>query len=592
MAARPIFEWRNRIIASEKKISAWTLIRPYWVSEQRWSARGLLALVVALNLAVVYINVRLNSWNATFYDSLQRHDAAAFRRALIEFTYIVFPYIIIAIYRIYFRQMLEFRWRQWLTTNYVKRWLGEHAFYRIERDRLADNPDQRITDDLQALASTTLSLSLDLFSTLVTLFSFVVILWNVAGAASFMLLGHPIHIPGYMVWVALAYALVGTAIMFKVGHPLVTINYQQQRVEADFRFMLVRLRENAEQVALYDGADTEDKRLGTAFGRIRDNWKRVMSLTKRLTLVNSLYGQIAIIFPIIAVAPQFFAGTFTLGIIMQINNAFGTVSDSMSWFINSYGTLASWRATVNRLREFRRTIDNQHFAEAESPATASGGINLHRTDTPIIETSGLVLTLPNGETLSAVRDLNLAPGSRWLVRGPSGCGKSTLLRALAGLWPFGQGSIEMPVGARVMFIPQQSYMPIDTLKATLAYPSDQEDFTDAQCEQVLALCHLDDYRGRLMESTHWARRLSPGEQQRIAFARVLLQKPDFVFLDESTSALDTNTEALLYAALMSQLPETAVISVGHRQSLDGFHEDFIDMGEVGAIAANRVSPTA
>ncbi|MGI4856624.1 MAG: ABC transporter ATP-binding protein/permease [Janthinobacterium lividum] len=567
----------DRIIVNEKKITAWSLIRPFWVSEQRWSARGLLALVIALNMAVVYINVRLNLWNVGFLDSLQRRDAVTFRHALVEFTVIAFSYVAIAIYRIYFRQMLEFRWRQWLTNDYAHRWLKDHAFYRIERDHLADNPDQRISDDLQGLASTTLALSLDLLSTLVTLFSFVTILWTVGGALAMTVFHTPIHIPGYMVWVALVYAIVGSAIMFKVGRPLVTINYQQQRVEADFRFMLIRLRESAEPIALYNGAATETERVGGAFELIRSNWRMVMKLTKRLTLVNAVYGQIANIFPLVAASPRYFAGAYSIGVLMQISSAFGQVSDCLSWFVNSFSTLANWRATVNRLREFRRVIDQQHFAETESPATLGGGINLHRTDSRTVETHGLVLDRPNGEALSTITDIAAGPGSRWLVRGPSGSGKSTLLRALAGLWAFGRGTIDIPVGARLLFVPQQSYMPIDTLKANLCYPSDAAAFSDAQCEEILAACHLSEYRERLLESTHWARRMSPGEQQRVAFARVLLQKPDIVFLDEATSALDTPTEAVLYKLLIERLPETTIISVGHRDTLDAFHSEHLDL---------------
>ncbi|MGI4982165.1 MAG: ABC transporter ATP-binding protein/permease [Janthinobacterium lividum] len=567
----------DRIIVTEKNITAWSLIRPFWVSEQKWSARGLLALVVAMNMAIVYINVRLNSWNVAFYDSLQKRDVVAFRHALVEFAFIVFPYVLIAIYRIYFRQMLEFRWRQWLTNNYVHRWLKDHAFYRIERDHLADNPDQRISDDLQGLASTTLALSLDLLSTLVTLFSFITILWTVAGALSITLFHVPLRIPGYMVWVALVYAIIGSVVMFKVGRPLVTINYQQQRVEADFRFMLIRLRESAEQVALYDGAATETRRVGDAFERIRDNWRMVMRLTKRLTLVNSVYGQVAIIFPLIAAGPQYFAGAFSLGVLMQINSAFGQVSDAMSWFIGSFSTLANWRATVNRLREFRRSIDQQHFAETESPATLAGGINLHRTAGRTVETHALALARPNGAALTTIADVVAVPGSRWLVRGPSGSGKSTLLRALAGLWAFGSGTIDIPAGARLLFVPQQSYMPIDTLKANLCYPSDAAAFTDAQCQEVLIACQLADFSERLTESTHWARLMSPGEQQRVAFARVLLQKPDIVCLDEATSALDTATEAVLYRLLIERLPDTTVVSVGHRDTLDAFHPEHLDL---------------
>ncbi|WP_027797330.1 ABC transporter ATP-binding protein/permease [Paraburkholderia acidipaludis] len=560
-----------------EKITAWSLIKPYWVSEERWIAWGLLIAIVVINLLVVWINVRLNSWNADFYNALQGKDVKQFPHLLMIFTVLAFAFIILAVYGRYLRQMLGFRWRQWLTTRFLDEWLGKGAFYRIERDRLADNPDQRISDDLQSFATSTLSLTLDLLSTVVTLISFVTILWTLAGALSITLGGHPIAIPGYMVWAAALYAVLGSVVIQKVGHPLVSINYQQQKVEADFRFGLIRLRENAEQIAFYDGMNTE---LGSAqglFQHIRDNWWRVMKYTKRLTFVLSFYGQIAIIFPLVVAAPRYFAGAFTFGVLMQISQAFGTVSDSFSWFINSYSTLVDWRATVNRLREFVRVVHSPRLKETVSPATEHGGINLHFVDANALSTDRLKLALPNGTPLSEVRDVAIKPGSRWLVRGPSGAGKSTLMRALAGLWPFGEGSIDAPVDARMMFIPQQSYLPIGTLKAALTYPSPADDYSDEDCREALRACRLEDYADRLAESAHWTRVLSPGEQQRLAGARVLLHKPDYLFLDEATSALDSDNEGRLYKLLNERLPKAAIVSVAHRESLAAFHDETLDI---------------
>lgn len=570
----------------DNKVSAWSLIKPYWVSEEWKIAWGLLVTIVAINLANVWLSVKFNTWNGEFYNALQAKDTHDFPHLMIVFTVIVFAMIILFVYGRYLRQMLGFRWRQWLTNRYLEEWLGDGAFYRIERDRLADNPDQRISDDLQSFATSTLSLSLDLLSTVVTLISFTTILWGLAGALSVTLGGIPVVIPGYMVWVAALYALGGSYMIYKLGHPLVSITYQQQKVEADFRFGLIRVRENAEQIAFYDGEETERASARNVFQRIRDNWWRVMKYTKRLSFVLSFYGQIAIIFPIVVASPRYFAGAFTFGVLMQIQNAFGTVSDSFSWFINSYGSLVDWRATVNRLREFKRVMHASHLRESVSPATAHGGINLHFVDEDKLTTDGLSLALPNGTALSQIRNITISPGSRWLVRGPSGSGKSTLMRALAGLWPFGDGSIDAPVNARMMFIPQQSYMPIGTLKAALTYPSSADTYTDDECREALDTCRLEGYVDRLEETGHWARIMSPGEQQRLAAARVLLHKPDYLFLDEATSALDSANEARLYHLFTERLPKAAIVSVAHRESLAAFHEETLDVERAGeAIAA-------
>ncbi|WP_296659069.1 ABC transporter ATP-binding protein/permease [Paraburkholderia sp.] len=564
----------------DERISAWRLIKPYWVSEERLIAWGLLVAIVVMNLLIVWINVRLNFWNRDFFNALQAKQAKQFWHLLLVFTGLAFAYIILAVYKRYLTQMLSFRWRQWLTTRFLGDWLGEGTFYRIERDRLTDNPDQRISDDLQSFATTTLSLTLDLFSTVVTLFSFITILWTVSGAVSFTLAGHPISIPGYMVWIAALYAAIGSFIVHKVNHPLVSINYQQQRVEADFRFGLIRLRENAEQIALYHGMDVERKNAQGLFQHIRDNWWLVMKYTRRLIFVQAFYGQVSGIFPLVVAAPRYFAGAIEFGVVTQIAGAFGTVSDSFSWFINSYSTLVEWRATVNRLREFGRVVHSPRLKEAISPATEHGGINLHFVDANALSTDNLKLALPNGETLSEVRDVAIKPGSRWLVRGPSGAGKSTLMRALAGLWPFGEGSIDAPVDARMMFIPQQSYLPIGTLKAALTYPSAPDTYSDDDCREALRACRLESYVDRLGESAHWTRVLSPGEQQRLAGARVLLHKPDYLFLDEATSALDPDNESRLYKLFNDRLPKAAIVSVAHRESLASFHDETLDIARM------------
>jgi putative ATP-binding cassette transporter len=396
-----------------KSPTAWQLIRPYWVSEKRWEGRRLLLLVLALNLAVVFINVRLNAWNQRFYDALDKRNWPVFTSSLMEFAVLAFSFIIIATFRTYFRQMLEIKWRQWVTDTNLTKWFTRQAYYRIERDHLADNPDQRISEDIRTLVSSSLALSLDLLTTLVSLFSFVTILWTLSGAVSFALGTMNVTIPGDMVWVAALYAVVGSFFIFKVGRPLVGLSYRQQQVEADFRFLLVRLRESAEQVALYRGEGAELSRLKSAFGAVRDNWWQIMVVTKRLIFANSIYGQIAIVFPIMAASPRYFAGAFTLGVLMRIIDTFGQVSDGFSWFVNSFTTLADWKATINRLREFTRVIDEPPRAGGIAVVPANDGA------APAYTATDLQLALPNGTPLADVGSFAFARGSRWLVRGRS-----------------------------------------------------------------------------------------------------------------------------------------------------------------------------
>ncbi|CAG7603394.1 ABC transporter ATP-binding protein/permease [Candidatus Vallotia tarda] len=562
---------------TNEHITTWSLIKPYWVSNEKWAARGLLSLVVAINMIMIGVNAWFNTWQRVFFDAIQQYNYPVFRHSLLQFTAIAIALILLGSYRMYFRQMIEFRWRQWITAQYMHEWLSGRSYYHIERDKLIDNPDQRISIDLQEMASTTLTLSLDFLSTFVTLLWFGNVLWNLAGSLNFAVFGINITVPGYMVWTSFLYAVVGSYITHRVNNPLASINYQQQRVEADFRFSLIRLRENADQIALYEGERSEERALQGSFKHIRDNWRMIMRYTRRLNFVMVSYSQLAIVFPFIAAAPKYFAQTVSYGGYQQTISAFGTVSSSFSWFISSYSTLAAWRAVTNRLKEFRRIIIQPKLLESAMQAAKHDGIYTRITNTTALRVRELRLLHPDGTPLSTIGKIDISPGSRVLVRGASGSGKSILLRSLAGLWPFGSGTIEIPANARLMFVPQKSYVPICRLKSVLSYSTNANNFTNVDCINVLQACRLGKLVDKLYVSDHWERVLSPGEQQRLAIARVLLQKPDFLFLDESTSALDLETEAALYQVLRQYLAHAAIVSVAHRESVQVMHEEMIEV---------------
>ena len=544
--------------------AVWQLIKPYWVSEEKWKARGLLFVIVALALAAVYLEVLFNTWNREFYNALETKNYKVFTEQLWRFSYLAFTFIAVAIYRIYLTQSLQMRWRMWLTRQYMDRWLQHQAYYRIEQTGTADNPDQRIAEDLNLLTSATLSLSLGLLSSVVTLISFIGILWSVSGPISFMLASQEITIPGYMVWFAIAYAGVGSLVVGWVGWPLVSKNYFRQRFEADFRFGLIRVRENSEAVALYRGETEEAVQLNGRFQRIRDNWWGIMRTTKSLNLVSTFYSQFANIFPFLMAAPRYFSGAITLGGLMQISSAFGQVQGALSWFISAFSDLAEWKASVNRLAGFHAAVDAAHEEREGVLVTANnvGAILIDR----------LILNVPNGPALTQELTADIQTGQRILVAGPSGCGKSTLIRAIAGVWPYGAGSIEVPQQWKLLFLPQKSYLPIGTLRAAVAYPASENTYTDLAIKHYFDLCKLSHMKKFLEHSDNWSQRLSPGEQQRLAFVRALLTRPDALFLDEASSALDTETEELVYQLILQELPEAVIVSVAHRESVAKYHK--------------------
>ncbi|MCZ2498664.1 ATP-binding cassette domain-containing protein [Xylophilus sp. Kf1] len=557
---------------------SWALLRPYWVSEDRKAGLSLLAVVVGLNLAVVAVNVWLNNWNRIFYNTLESRDFAGFKTALLQFCAIAAVFIVVAVLKQFATMRLEMRWRTWMTRRFLDRWLAHQAYYRIEQGGRADNPDQRISEDIRSLTSDSLTLSLGLLNSVVTLLSFVAILWTLSGPLSFTLGGHAVTVPGYMVWVALVYALAGSWITHRVGKPLIGLYFRQEQTEAGFRYGLVRLRENAEGVALYHGEDSEKARLQDRFERIRENWHGLVKYMRRLVFVNSGYAQAAIVFPLIVAAPRYFSGQLTLGGLMQINSAFGQVQGALSWFVDSYSSLVNWQASVNRLLDLEQVIAGAEQDEARRDG--AHGIAVVDTGSGSVQARGLVLDVPGAvgdgggarAPLTTPIDLTVAPGERWLVSGPSGSGKSVLFRALAGIWPYGSGQVVHPADRRLLFLPQKSYVPSGSLADALCYPEPAAAFARTDLQALLRACRLDALVPRLDEVDNWAMRLSPGEQQRLAFGRAVLHRPDYLFLDEATSALDEASEAAMYQLLVERLPHTAVVSIAHRSTVALWHQ--------------------
>ena len=563
----------------------WELAKPYWRSAERARAWALLVAVLGLTLGLVALEVLFNRWNRDFYNSLEQKNFGDFRDLLLYFSLLATVYIVAAIYRLYLRQMLEMRWRVWLTGDYLREWLSNKVYYRLELDHLGtDNPDQRIAEDLRTFTSGTLSLGLGLLTSVVTLVSFVVILWTVSGPLDVTLFGAKLTIPGYMLWAALAYAIVGSILTHYVGRKLIPLNFQQERCEADFRFGLVRLRENAEGVALYGGEAPEHAVLSARFEAIRQNWWAIMRYTKRLTGFTAGYSQIAVIFPFVVASPRYFSGAITLGDLMQIASAFGTVQGALSWFVNNYDVLAGWKASVDRLLTFHQAVD-----QARSDALDQKGVQRERGAADEVRAEDLDLVLPNGRTVLAQAGLVIAPGERVLITGPSGSGKSTLFRALAGIWPFGRGHVKVPANAKVLFLPQKPYIPIATLREAVSYPAEAGAFDDASIRETLAATGLGALGERLDERQNWSMALSGGEQQKLALARALLHRPEWLFLDEATSAMDESSERRAYQLVQERLPRATVVSIAHRTAVAGYHQrriTFEPAGESMRLAAS------
>lgn len=539
----------------------WFLIKQWWFSEERWLARGLLFWVFMLDMAIVGIGAWLTYWNKNFFNAFSDYDYDLVWKLMLEALCIAICGIVAEASRIWFYQTLQFRWRKWMTDKYLHKWLNGSAFQRIESNHDIDNADQRLSEDLRDMTEVALHLTLGFFSNLVTLITFSIIIWEISGTLSFLLFGFRIDIPGYMLWISIVYAIVASVFLERWGKTMISVQYEQQLRESDFRFQMMRIRENSDQIAISGGHETEKSLLKRLFARIEINWESYKRYTRRITIVEKGYTEFGILLAYLIIIPRYFARQITLGSIMQLTMSFTKVRVGFAWFVFQYKRLANLRSMCKRLSELYHLINTD----------TSHNIVFTKNRNGILKIENLILTLSGGRVITKIDNLVITPGTRLIIKGRSGAGKTTLLKALAGIWQYGEGSVSLP-DCKMLFLPQEPYLPLSSLRVALCYPESSDMFTENQCHEVLEKCALAQYVSHLDDNdVTWSKRMSPGEKQRLAFAKCLLIKPDYLFMDEATSALDGDTEKMLFELLLKELKNTTMISVAHRETIARYH---------------------
>lgn len=555
----------------------WDLTKGFWGSEEKWKACGLAIAIIVLQIIYVSSLVYYNAWQKDFYNTIQAIDSDAFFYYLKFWPMYMVFFIFIEVNRNYLMQWLEIRWRTWLVNHYVGRWLGDKTYYLLQiahadEHSAVDNPDQRISDDIRLFVNYMLNLTLGVFNAVMKLISFSTVLWSLSGLMTFTVLNQDIKVPGYMLWLAILYALLGCVFTLVVGKPIVTLNYKQQEYEADFRFGLARIREYCESIASFKGEKTEFFDAMKRFYVVRDNFRRIMTRQWWLSWVTELHWRIGFLFPYLVGVPRVFSGDMQFGGLMQTAVAFQHVENALAYLVLHYyssteASFAQLQAVVQRLSDFKKNMADVEIS------LHNAKLKYKESDIDAIEVRELTLYKPDGREMISSLNLTIKRGESIMISGPSGRGKSTLLKALTGIWPYGKGVIEGPTAERRLFLPQKAYMPIGTLRDIIIYPSDGKSIVDGQIVDVLRLCQLNHLVNRIDESANWGQLLSLGEQQRISFARLFLLKPEWIFLDEATSALDVDNEARMYELLRTLCPHATVISVAHRLYLRDFHKN-------------------
>lgn len=554
--------------------TSWQLLKTYWQSKEKFFAYSVLFFVLLMTMTIVGFSVLLNYWYNYFYNALQAYDKQSVLDLIVIFMFIVAVLIVIQVYRYYLQAYLGLRWRRWLTNQFLDRWLQNKSYFYLENfDQATDNPDQRIQEDIGSLVTYSLSLLVGAVSSIATFFAFIYVLWSLSGVITIPLgsLGS-IQIPGYLAWVGVIYAAIGTYFTFKIGKPLVLLNFEQQRREADFRFAAVDLRTHGENVALYRGEHHQKTILSGLVDKFLDNWYMIILRQKLLLWFTAGYNQLSVIVPLVVALPNYFSRVFELGGLIQTIRAFDSVQEALSFLVTSFTTIAEWRAVLRRLITFLN-----HMYEVEESALHENHFNFHKQKENAIIVRNVCITTPRHEKLLENINETFIHRQHYLLKGTSGIGKSTFVRAIAQIWPFGSGEITLPENKHIMYLPQKPYMPIGTLEQALLFPDQIHTLSRKELIKYLEMVHLGEFADRLGFASMWSQQFSPGEQQRIGFVRVLIHKPDWVFLDESTSSLDKEHEKYLYDLLKTELPHCSYVSVGHRSSLVEHHEHVIDM---------------
>ena len=559
----------------------------FFLREKRakWLALGL----ILLTLLQILIQIRFNLWNRDFFNALENRDRNAFLHEMLFFLGLAAASMITAVYQLYVKQLVQLRWREWLTQRLLDLWMTDARHYQLERAGAADNPDQRIAEDARLSVDLAVDFATGIFNSAVMLIAFVGILWTISGALNLTIAGQDITIPGYMVWAALLYAAIGSVLTYLVGRPMVALNFWRSSKEADFRFGLVRARESSEGIALIGGETDERRGLQKLFTNVAEAVRDLMKSQRRLMWLTSAYGMLTSVFPTVVAAPSYFSGAITLGGLMQIGSAFGSVQASLNWFVDNFPRLAEWRSSVERLLTFReslRVIDDM-VADGDQPTIVR--VEGKPGEDEKISFRDVQVAFSNGSVVIAEASAEIRAGERVLVKGESGTGKSTLFRAFAGIWPWGSGEIYVPPREATMFMPQRPYLPLGTLRGALSYPNPPETVTDEAGKTALERVGLSHLEEKLDEDARWDQVLSLGEQQRLAFARLLIQKPRWIFMDEATAALDEENQDAMMQLILDELPKSALISIGHRPGLDAFHERTLHLqrGPEGAKLAMR-----
>lgn len=558
----------------------WRIAKPYWTSKESFAAWSVFGLLIALALTAVYISVELNYWKLAFWDAMQKYDVHQFWPMIVTFTLWASCSVVVNVSSSFLTDVLKNRWRRWMTRNFMDQWLSDKSHYLWQLSGHAtDNPDQRLAEDVRDFVSNSMDFFFGILSQLVTLVSFIVVLWVLSGVVDVPLGGGRSYpLPGFLVWGCLLYALLGTLITHLIGKPLITLNFRQQHYEANYRFGLVRLRENGESVALSNGEGAENSSLKGVFERAYLNFYALIRKQLHLDVFSASFDQASVLFPILLMAPRYFAKLIGMGAIMQGLEAFTNVNGALSWVVDNYSGLAGWSSIVERLDGFEAEVRRTKQMRAGALAIVGSS---PRDGSVLLK--GLSLSVPGRkEPLFPPLDREFKPGTSVLITGPSGCGKSTFMRAVSGVWPFSRGHVLLPEGASVMVIPQKPYLPVGSLRGCLAYPAEAASVEESRLLDVLALVHLGHLNGDLDVEEHWGLILSVGEQQRVAWARVFLHAPQWLFLDEATSALDEATQESIYRALKERLPGTTMLSVAHAHNPAAQHQSVWNFGSLAA----------